>query len=122
MEGKNRGKATVNASTSAAEADANKADAEAKALAAELAALRRDLKALGDHVARLGKTGVDQLTGRAKAKAAEASEAGSAFAAEVRGEFDELNEQVVAATRENPWRSLGIAALAGMVFGLMIRR
>jgi ElaB/YqjD/DUF883 family membrane-anchored ribosome-binding protein len=109
-------------STSNTEKEAAKAEADAKALAAEVAELRRELKALGEHVARVGRTGVEEIKGRAKAKAAEGMEAGQAIAADVRGEIDELNEQVVAATRENPWRALGYAAAAGVVFGLLIRR
>ena len=112
----------MDATTSSAESkESRKAEAD-KALAAEVAELRRELKMLAEQLAKVGRTGVDELASRARAKAAEGRDAGQAFAAEVRGEFQELNEQVAAATRENPWRSLGYATLAGVVLGLLMRR
>jgi ElaB/YqjD/DUF883 family membrane-anchored ribosome-binding protein len=112
----------VNANASQTAKEAEKAEASAKALADEVKELRRELKALAEQVGKVGRTGVDELTTKARTKAAEGVEAGHALAAEVRSEIDDLNAQVVAATRENPWRSLGYAALAGVVFGLLIRR
>lgn len=81
------------------------------ALADEVAELRRDMARLVAQVEKVGKAGVGKV-------AAE----GEALTADVRAEFHRLEDEVLRSTRESPWRSLGLAALAGLVLGLFLRR
>jgi ElaB/YqjD/DUF883 family membrane-anchored ribosome-binding protein len=112
----------VNASTSKTAKEAEKAEADAKALADEISRLGKEFEALIDQVTKAGITGVEELTAQARARAAEGIEAGEALAAQLRGEVRHLNDQVVETTRQSPWRALGLAALIGVLVGLLIRR
>jgi ElaB/YqjD/DUF883 family membrane-anchored ribosome-binding protein len=113
---------SMNTAQSKTAKEAEKATADAEALAAEIAALREDFKGLAAQVAKVGRAGAEELTEKAKAKAKEQYAKGEAIAHQVEGEIEALNDRVVEATRENPWRALGTAALAGIVLGLLIRR
>ena len=80
-------------------------------LAAELAALRMDVERLA---AALGKLGEDRLAGAAEAARARLGEG----AETLRG----VEARVLDETSRHPWRALGIAALGGLVLGLILRR
>lgn len=77
------------------------------ALTEELAALRSEVRALGD---------------RLKSTEAAAIERAKSYAGDLGAELKRYEEEIVAEARANPWRSLGFAALAGFVLGLILRR
>lgn len=81
------------------------------ALADEVAELRRDMARLVAQVEKVGKAGVDKVAAQ-----------GEALGADVGAELRRLEDEVLRETRESPWRSLGLAALAGLVLGLVLRR
>ncbi len=45
-----------------------------------------------------------------------------ALAGDAAGEFRRVEGDIASATRDNPWKWLGIAALFGVVVGLILRR
>jgi ElaB/YqjD/DUF883 family membrane-anchored ribosome-binding protein len=90
--------------------DEDETDAEAS-LSAEVAELRRDLQRLVAQVEKTGKAGLGKVI-----------ESGESLGHEAGEELRRLEDEVLRGTRESPWRSLGIAALAGLVLGLIIRR
>jgi ElaB/YqjD/DUF883 family membrane-anchored ribosome-binding protein len=97
-------------------ADKSKGDDEAAAeaaasLSAEVAELRRDMQRLVAQVEKAGKAGLGKVI-----------EKGESLGREAEDELRWLEDEVLRSTRESPWRSLGIAALAGLVLGLIIRR
>lgn len=77
------------------------------ALSEELTALRAEVRALGD---------------RLKSTEVAAIERAKSYAGDLGAELKRYEEEIVAEARENPWRSLGFAALAGFVLGLILRR
>lgn len=77
------------------------------ALSDELAALKAEVRALGD---------------RLKSTEAAAVERAKGLAGDLGAELKRYEEDIAAEARANPWRSLGIAALAGFVLGLILRR
>jgi ElaB/YqjD/DUF883 family membrane-anchored ribosome-binding protein len=80
---------------------------EGDALSEELAALRAEVRALGD---------------RLKSTEVAAIERAKAYAGDIGAELKRYEEDIAAEARANPWRSLGFAALAGFVLGLILRR
>lgn len=80
---------------------------ESEALAAEVAALKAELARLSEQV------GLEEPGALARARD---------VAGDLQGEFRRIESDIVTATRESPWRSLGTAGLVGMVFGLLLRR
>ncbi len=80
-------------------------------LAAELAALRKDVERLA---ATLGRLGEDRLAGAAEAARARLDEG----AETLKG----VEARVLEETTRHPWRALGLAALGGLVLGLILRR
>jgi ElaB/YqjD/DUF883 family membrane-anchored ribosome-binding protein len=77
------------------------------ALTTELSALRAEVLGLAE---------------RLKATEAAAVERARALAGDLGDELRRVEEGVIAETRRHPWRSLGIAAAAGFVIGLVLRR
>ncbi len=77
------------------------------ALASELTALRGE---------------VERLTERLRATEAAAVARAKALAGDLTEEWRRVEDEIVEETRRSPWRSLGIAALAGLVVGLVLRR
>lgn len=106
----------------AEKADADKPEDAAEALAAEVAALRAELRSLVEHVGAVGASARGGAKRAARALAAEGADRGARAADDLMDEWRELDRRVLAETRDNPWRSLGIAALAGLVLGLILRR
>lgn len=96
--------------------------AEPEALAAEIAALRADFRALLAQVESVGLVARDEATAAVRTQAARGVEAGERVKAEVVGEWREIDRRVTMAAREDPWRTLGLAALLGLVLGLFLRR
>lgn len=73
-----------------------------------------EIATLKAEVMRLAKAlGEDEAAVRARVKA---------MAGDVGGEFRRVEGDIAAATRDNPWKWLGIAALFGVVVGLVLRR
>ncbi|MBP7002015.1 hypothetical protein [Amaricoccus sp.] len=73
----------------------------------ELAALKSEVRALGE---------------RLKSTEAAAVERARSLAGDLGAELKRYEEDIAAEARANPWRSLGFAALAGFVLGLILRR
>ncbi|MBP7240558.1 hypothetical protein [Amaricoccus sp.] len=73
----------------------------------ELTALKAEVRALGD---------------RLKSTEVAAVERAKSLAGDLGAELKRYEEDIAAEARANPWRSLGIAALAGFVLGLILRR
>jgi ElaB/YqjD/DUF883 family membrane-anchored ribosome-binding protein len=111
---------TSSKSGKAADADAPRPEAER--LAAEIAALRAELEALVAQVGAVGAAAAGDAAARLKAKAAPHLEAGESVAADLIEDWREIDRKVVTAARENPWRTLGLAALGGLIVGLILRR
>lgn len=80
-------------------------------LAGELAALRKDVERLAG---LLGKLGEEKLAGAAEAAKARLGEG----AETLKG----VEARVLDETTRHPWRALGVAALGGLVLGLILRR
>ncbi len=76
-------------------------------LTAEVARLKAEVARLADLV------GVEEPGAIARARD---------VAGDLQGEIRRIESDILTATRESPWRSLGTAGLIGMVFGLLIRR
>lgn len=80
---------------------------EAEALSKELAALRAEVRALGDRLKSTESAAIERAKG---------------YADDLGAELRRYEQDIAAEARENPWRSLGLAALAGFVLGLILRR
>ena len=85
------------------------------ALSTDIEKLRADLSSLVDSVGTLAKS---RLGTEAAEGVARSEEALSDFATELQ----RIEGDIVTSTRESPWRSLGIAALIGLIVGLILRR
>lgn len=107
----------------AAEAEALAVDVlEPETLSAEIARLRADLTALGDHVARIGRARATGLRAAAGKTAADGMASGEAALDDATAELQALEQQIADATRERPWRALGIAAGLGFLLSVLLRR
>lgn len=95
---------------------------ETQALFAEVSELRSELRALMDQAAVVTATAKGGAKIAARALAAEGAQAGSQAADGLIAEWRSFDRKVVGETRENPWRSLGVAAFIGMLFGIYLRR
>jgi ElaB/YqjD/DUF883 family membrane-anchored ribosome-binding protein len=89
----------------------DKATGKTPDLAAEVAALRKELEAVAVTVARIGRAGVGEARGAAEERLAEGAEA-----------LGGVENRILAETQAHPWRALGLAALGGLVLGLILRR
>ncbi len=113
----------MNTSTKPSKAsDPETPQAAADAVAAEIAALRAEVRALVEHAGAVGSAAKGGAKRAARAIAAEGVDAGAHAAEDLLAEWRELDRRVVAEARDNPWRSLGVAALVGLVVGLILRR
>lgn len=88
-----------------------KDDTSAPELGIEIAELRKELEALAATVARIGRAGIAEARG-----AAEERLAGGAKA------MGGVEDRILAEATARPWRTLGLAALGGLVLGLVLRR
>ncbi|MCX7889159.1 MAG: hypothetical protein N2422_05435 [Rhodobacteraceae bacterium] len=83
--------------------------------AAELERLKAEVAALLAELRRAGAEGLGALGREARARAGEAAEG-------LGGEWADLERRLVEEVRANPLRALGLAALAGLIAGLLVRR
>ena len=90
------------------------------ALSDELAKLRKDIASLVDNVGRMGRERAEAIAG--SANLSEGLAAGEAALADFAAEIRKIEKDIAASTRRGPWRALGIAALAGLIAGLVLRR
>jgi ElaB/YqjD/DUF883 family membrane-anchored ribosome-binding protein len=97
-------------------------EAAAEPLVSEVAALRRDLAELGQSVARIGKQRAAGLKSAASTTAADGMAKGEAAFDVVLAELQSLEDELADATRRRPFASLGLAALAGFLLGVLFRR
>lgn len=102
--------------------DAEKVQKSASDLEADIQKLREDLAALTKQLAVMG----GHSYGTAKRAAAEGVEQlrsqGEATIQNLKANARDLEEQIEASVREKPVTSLAIAAAAGFVFALLVRR
>lgn len=96
--------------------------AAAEPLTAEIAALRADLTELGQLVARIGKDRAAGLRSAAGATAADGYAKGEQVLDVAMAELQSLEGEIAAAVRRRPFASLGLAALVGVLFGVLFRR
>ncbi|MCB2111152.1 MAG: hypothetical protein H6895_08325 [Defluviimonas sp.] len=80
-------------------------------LGAEIEALRAEIEALAGTLKRIGRAGVEEARAAAVAELGEGAASVEAFGAGIARE-----------ARARPWRSLGLAALAGLALGFVLRR
>ena len=93
---------------------------DVSALSDELAKLRKDISALVDNVGRIGRERAEAIAG--SEKLSEGLAAGEAALSDFAAELRKIEKDIAASTRRGPWRALGIAALAGLIVGLVLRR
>jgi len=102
------------------------AEAEASAggqdLAGELAVLRKEFQAFVEQAGAAGQAAKGAATSAVRAQAAKGIEVGEHYAADLMEDWREIDRKVVEATRESPWRTLGAAAMVGLILGLILRR
>lgn len=91
-------------------------------LSADLAMVRTDIATLVDTVGRLGRSRAQGLANSASAKASEGIARGEAALTDVADELRSIEGEILASTRSNPWRALGIAAVVGFIAGVLFRR
>jgi ElaB/YqjD/DUF883 family membrane-anchored ribosome-binding protein len=91
-------------------------------LATEIIALRRDVIQIVDRMGRLGEAGSEAARATLRAAAHDAPDLRDRVAREIGGEMSGLRDDLLRTAREHPWRTLGLAAIAGAVLGLMLRR
>ena len=82
-------------------------DEEAGRFSAEIASLKAEVMRLARWL------GEDEAELAARVKS---------MAGDVTGEFRRVEGDIVKATRDNPWKWLGIAAILGVIVGLVVRR
>ena len=96
---------------------------EAKdAISADIAQLRQDLSSLTDTVSKFGRKGAHEIAAIAQDSMSGKLAAGEAALNDIAHELHALEADIALSTRKNPWRALGIAAAAGFVLGLILRR
>lgn len=84
---------------------------EAPDLVAEITALRKEFEALATTVGRIGRAGVAGARDAAKERFGEGANA-----------LESVEGRILSEARLRPWRTLGIAALGGLVLGMILRR
>lgn len=99
---------------------ASEADVAVTEMAAEVSKLRSELAGAIENIARLGREKVEAITGSDPVTHGIA--AGEAAIDGATRELRALEHDIAEATRANPWRALGVAALLGFVVGLLVRR
>jgi ElaB/YqjD/DUF883 family membrane-anchored ribosome-binding protein len=105
----------------AARADAEFEDALVR-LATEIATLRRDFHKLIDQMGRVGDAAGHSARAAVQAASTEGWGASEQATAELGAELGGLREELVRTARQHPWRTLGLAAAAGVVLGILMRR
>lgn len=102
---------------------ARSAGKQASAVASEeLANLRSDLGDLISRISSLSETEVEEAKEKLLAKIASTREAASEMADDAREQFDHGVEYSRDYVKEHPMQSVGYAALAGFLLGLLITR
>lgn len=111
----------MNTTTTPKKSDDKTSD-DVEAITAEITRLRKDLSGLVDTVGRVGRRRAEGLADTASSKASESMAAGEAMLADMAGELERVERDLVSATRRNPWRALGIAAASGFLLAMILRR
>jgi len=94
----------------------------AQDLAADLALLREDVARLASQLQALGGQSVRTAKRAASEKVEQLRAQGEAAMSDLRGNAEELEEQLVARVREKPITSLAMAAGLGYMLALIMRR
>lgn len=115
-----------------ADRDAERADSAARAdqefedalttLAAEIAEFRRGFARLIDQMGRVGEAGAHGLRAAVQAASTEGLGVSEKATAELGSQLTGLREELARTALDHPWRTIGLAAAAGVVVGLAVRR
>lgn len=112
---------TTTRAEAAARADQEFEDA-LTTLAAEISELRRSFARLIDQMGRVGEAGSHGLRAAVQAASTEGLGVSGKASAELSDQLSGLRADLVQTAREHPWRTVGLAAAAGLVVGLAVRR
>ncbi len=125
-EARDRAEDAEAARAQAARETAARADAEFEdalvSLATEIATLRRDFQKLIDQMGRVGDAAGHGARAAVQAAATEGWGASEKATSELGAELGGLREELVRTARQHPWRTVGLAAAAGIVLGILMRR
>jgi ElaB/YqjD/DUF883 family membrane-anchored ribosome-binding protein len=93
-----------------------------KELSQQIEQLRKDVLAITETLKSLGQTKAEDMKGNVKAKAAELAAAGRSKAEDLTRSAADLEADMASYVREKPVQSLAIAAVLGLIVGLISRR
>lgn len=113
---------TTAKSSKSTESEATDTSDDVDEITAEITRLRSDMSSLVETIGKVGRRRGKSLAETASGKADEGLAAGEAMLAEVSTELERLEQDLVAATRRNPYRALGIAACFGFLLAMILRR
>jgi ElaB/YqjD/DUF883 family membrane-anchored ribosome-binding protein len=97
-------------------------EAALSTLVGEMAALQRTLGALIDQVGRVGEAGAEAARATAAAASLDAAATRDKVTEELGGALGGLRADLARTARDHPWRTVALAAAAGIVLGLAARR
>jgi ElaB/YqjD/DUF883 family membrane-anchored ribosome-binding protein len=89
---------------------------------AEIAELRRTIHRLVDQLGRVGEAGGHTVRAGLQAASTDGLGASKQATSALGGEMRGLKDDLVRTAREHPWRTVGLAAISGIVLGFAMRR
>jgi ElaB/YqjD/DUF883 family membrane-anchored ribosome-binding protein len=108
------------------EADAAAVEREFEAalarLIGEIGGLRRTFGAMIDQMGQVGEAGAAAARATAQAASIDGAATRARVTEELGGAVGGLKDDLARTAREHPWRTLALAAAAGIVLGLTVRR
>ena len=91
-------------------------------LAVQIDQLREDLAKITETLKGIGVGKAEELSGDLKDRAAHLAAAGRRQAEALSGSVGQIEAEMARSVRDRPLQSLALAALAGLILGLMSRR
>jgi ElaB/YqjD/DUF883 family membrane-anchored ribosome-binding protein len=106
------------------EQDAAAADFEAALarLVGEIGSLRRTFGEMIDRMGQVGEAGAAAARATAQAASVDGAATRARVTEELGGAVGGIRDDLARTAREHPWRTLALAAAAGIVLGLTVRR